>query len=276
MQLYALDQDEMPTVAMRASKGLDYTCLECGDKVRLRGGSKRQAHFYHVSPNGLCRSSGKTKAHLDAQNYLLSILPGAEMECRFKEIGRIADIAWHPEKIIYEIQCSPITAEEVAQRNSSYQSIGYQVIWIFHDLRYNQDNVTAAEYVLRSLPHYFMDLTKGEEPEIYDQLAVISRGWRQKRFDRLLVDPKSVIRAKDPSKSPIPLIRATKIYLAGGYNDLALKGDVRVMSAIAKFMETHREGDEEPLLCYLQRLFSRRIALPIKAIFRILLERACR
>ena len=50
---------------------------------------------------------------------------------------------------MFEIQCSPITAREIEERNSDYQSLGYQVIWILHDSLYNKGRLTAAEYFLQ-------------------------------------------------------------------------------------------------------------------------------
>ena len=80
------------------------------------------------------RAFGKGLVHLSVQNRILEMLPPneADMEVRFDTIGRIADVAWTSQKIVFEVQCATITAEEVMERNPSYASVGYDVVWILH------------------------------------------------------------------------------------------------------------------------------------------------
>jgi competence protein CoiA len=179
MHLFALDSQNKVIQASEALKQKDYFCLECQTLVRRRGGFFKQTHFYHLSPNRTCRQSGKSLEHLQLQNHMQSIFPNCQLEKPFKKVNRIADVVLEDHKIIFEIQCSPIEAKEVEQRNRDYQSMGYQVVWILHDMTYNKKRLTAAEYFLQDSPHYFSDMNEDGKGRIYDQWDVIKKGQRQ-------------------------------------------------------------------------------------------------
>jgi len=190
MQLYACDSNNRLTTADSAQKGVDYRCPECAGVVRVRKGSHKQPHFFHLTHNRNCRQSGKSAVHLAIQNHLLNILPKGEvsLECRFPEKGRIADVVWMPKRLIFEVQCSPISAEEVASRNSDYSQLGFQVVWLFHDFRFNSWRVTAAENSLWNRPFYYTNMNAKGEGIIYDQTCKIHQGVRRKRSQKSRVD----------------------------------------------------------------------------------------
>lgn len=180
MQIFALnDQDEV-VQASEAVKQQDYFCLECRGLLRLRSGQIRQGHFYHVRPNDSCRMHQKSLKHLQVQWRLLQLLGQEEcqLECRFPQVNRIADCVWLSEKIIFEVQCSPIPSEEVLQRNRDYSSQGYQVVWLLHDSCFNQVRLSAAEHALATSPHYFTDIDRNGKGVIYDQYAYVHKGVR--------------------------------------------------------------------------------------------------
>lgn len=176
MQRFAFDKNRQLTPAARAEKQQDYYCRECFAPVRLRQGLHRTTHFFHLK-NTLCRQGQKSQTHLRIQEYLQNILGREEalLEKQFPQIGRIADLVWEKEKIIFEIQCSPITPDEIAGRNSDYALQGYQVIWILHDRLYNRWRMTRAEVYLRDFPHYFSNMDASGRGGIYDQVDCISR-----------------------------------------------------------------------------------------------------
>jgi competence protein CoiA len=174
MQVYALNKDKMRVFVECAQKSEDYFCIECSEKVRVRGGPHKQLHFYHVLPKGECRLSGKSLEHLLIQNLISFQVHGAEQEVRFPKINRIADIAWNDYKIVFEVQCSPISQEEVKARNADYSAVGWSVIWILYDKLFNRKKVSAAEAYLLHHTHYFSDTAT-----IYDQAHVTRRGIRQ-------------------------------------------------------------------------------------------------
>lgn len=180
MQLYAHDESGSLVSCEQAVKHKDYFCLECTSIVHCRGGFIRHMHFYHVEPNRACRQNGKSLTHLQVQHQLKQILPHCLLEKPFPVINRIADVFWEPEKLVFEIQCSSITAREIEQRNKDYRSIGCRTIWILHDRHYNQTQLTAAEYYLQNSPHYFTSIDEEGQGMIYDQWDLIAKGKRLK------------------------------------------------------------------------------------------------
>jgi competence protein CoiA len=199
MQVYALNQNGKRIFAGSALRSEEYQCLECGLKVRVRKGLHRRAHFYHVSGQKSCRQSGKTKEHLDLQALLVTLLaPDADEEVAFSAIGRIADVACEKERIIFEIQCSPISAEEVKARIRDYESVGWRVIWILSSRTFSKYRASEAEVALLPHPHYF---AKGGR--IFDELSDIVGGVRRRRSERAFID-EILLEAMPPESNSCP------------------------------------------------------------------------
>ena len=190
MQLYAKDLKGGIVFVDHAERQKDYDCIECGSIVRVRGGMHRQNHFYHLEAHRLCHLNAKSMAHIQVQCYLQNLFSPENclLEHGFPEIRRIADVVWIPQRIIFEIQCSPITADEVEARNQDYGSIGYQVIWILHDRRFNQWRLTAAEKFLKGSPHYYTNIDAQGQGIIYDQYSLLDRGIRRVHLNPLDVN----------------------------------------------------------------------------------------
>lgn len=106
------------------------------------------------------------------------------IEKSFSPIHRVADVVWPAQKIIFEIQYSPISIHEVQTRNHDYQKMGYDVIWILHEHTFNRSYLTPVERFLRSQTHYFTNINALGHGEIYDQYAYIRRGRRVKKTPR--------------------------------------------------------------------------------------------
>ena len=125
----------------------------------------------------------RSLAHLAIQNHLKTLLSGSELEKEFSQINRIADVVWEERKIIFEIQVSPITLQEAQNRCHDYESLGYSLIWILHDKKFNKRLPGQAELFLRAKTSYFASGTF-----IYDQQEVIQEGVRAFRGPKLAVD----------------------------------------------------------------------------------------
>lgn len=175
MQRLAIDKNRKLIAAIHAEKQCDYYCRECGAAVRLRRGLHRTTHFFHLK-DSRCRQGGKSQIHLQVQEHLQKILGETAccLEKQFPQIGRIADVVWEDKKIIFEIQCSGITREEMTSRNADYAYLGYQVVWILHDRLYNRRKMTPVELYLRNWPHYFSNIDVSGKGGIYDQMDIIS------------------------------------------------------------------------------------------------------
>jgi competence protein CoiA len=198
MQIFALNNQNKVVQASEAAKKQNYTCLECRAPLRLREGEIRQAHFYHVQPNKKCSLHQKSLRHLQVQWRLQQLLGNCQLEVPFTAIKRIADVVWFDEKIVFEVQCSPITAQEVLQRNKDYNSQGFQVVWLLHDSRYNQWRISSAENALTCSPHYFTDIDRQGDGIIYDQYAYVYQGFRKEKTTKCPIDVTQVIRQIHP------------------------------------------------------------------------------
>ena len=194
MQIYALDHKSRSVHARAAERGISYTCPECSKEVRMRGGLARQPHFYHLFATS-CFLQGKSLTHLQIQYALQTMLSPEQtlLEHRFPQIGRVADVVWPAQKMVFEVQVSPIQPTEVLARNRDYAKEGYQVVWILHDRRFNRARLTGAEGALRFSPHYFTNINAFGKGFFYDQYAQIHFKRRKRRSQRFPVRFKLVL-----------------------------------------------------------------------------------
>lgn len=277
MQLYAFDAKKQLISAHHATKKTDYQCLECKQIVRLRGGPQRQRHFFHLEPTPFCRQHQKGPVHLQLQMYLLQRLPlgDCQLECSFPSINRIADVAWSSQKIIFEIQCSPITPEEVLARNRDYQKLGWQVVWILHDQRYNQMRLSAAEWALRSSPHFFSNMNHLGEGIIYDQFDICDKGIRLRRLPALPVNLTEVSSICQKQSYPLILLERR----AQTWN-LSFTGDLFGATSDCDYLNQAIEIEKDFYAASRRRLpfimWHKLIMRPYRIFFRFLLERMCR
>lgn len=170
MQFYAWDGKNQ-VFASEAQRGKNYRCPECLNPLRPRSGPHRQPHFYHLQKHPLCRQHKKSLTHLQIQLHLQQLLPSNEssLERPFPKIGRIGDVVWETRKIVFEIQCSPITLKEAQERCRDYRAAGFEIVWVLHKNRFNRRNLSAAEAFLRGSTCYFTDMDAKGNGEIFDQ-----------------------------------------------------------------------------------------------------------
>lgn len=167
MSLYAVDDGDLIHAA-EAEPGKMYSCLDCYGPVKVRCGRMRFSHFYHLKTTPSCRLYSKSENHLLAQLELQRLFPkGAlELEKPFPSIQRIADVCWEKEKIVFEIQCSLLSECDAMTRMRDYASVGYRVIWLLDDKKYNRRFCKPGERLLRQEGAYFLQVTPFE---VYDQ-----------------------------------------------------------------------------------------------------------
>ncbi|MDR3624141.1 MAG: competence protein CoiA family protein [Chlamydiales bacterium] len=178
MQLYALDENQKLLFVKDALKQKDYICIECGSNLRVRLGEQRHAHFYHPEKPLHCSQSGKSETHIALQLHLQKIIPACLLEKRMPSIGRIADVVWEEKKLIFEIQCSFISKQELLQRNLDYASLDYKVIWILHDKTFNKHTYLAAEKALIHHPFFRTNFNEKGYGIIYDQFDLCKNNLR--------------------------------------------------------------------------------------------------
>jgi competence protein CoiA len=287
MQLYALDQHNQIISSKQARKHQDYRCLECQGIVRVRQGDHRSHHFFHLKPEQSCRQEGKSLEHLQTQLYIQSILPEGEclLEHPFPPIKRIADAAWITKKIIFEVQCSPISWEELQKRNRDYASQGYQVVWILHQSRFNQWKLSAAELILDKSPHYYTNINQDGTGMIYDQFQMVQNGLRHRKLPAFPVDLSKPIFLPMDKNQTLPMFIQHRLK----FWPLCFSGDLMTQSlapseSFAVYLDSARILENEFLLndaslkglSFLKHLFYEYLLKPYDFIFKLLLEKACR
>lgn len=210
MQLFARTRSGARIFLSSAEKQCDYFCEECGGILHIRSGSHRQTHFYHLSPPVSCHQHSKSLPHIQTQLYLQRQLPQGEifLEHRFPAIGRIADAAWIPYQCVFEIQCSPISREEVLSRNSDYGKEGWQVIWLLHEKRFNRSvRSSRLDPVFETLPHYFTSINAEGKGCLYDQFSIWRKGYRTHKLNPL---PLALSPPQPFPSFPIPTLNLLK------------------------------------------------------------------
>ncbi len=212
MQLYGQEEDGQLIAAFHAIPSQNYLCPECRGLLRVRGGKHRHLHFFHLNASPHCQQSGKSMRHLQVQYFLQRHLPGTILlERPFPSIGRIADVVWEEEAIVFEVQCSPISEKEVLARNQDYLAAGYLVIWILHDLRFGSPFFSAAEHALQASPHYRTTLDADGCGIFYDQIF-LEKGGRKVQASPLLSLSLERLWRRTSSLSPLRSMTAWESY----------------------------------------------------------------
>ncbi len=284
MQLYALNGEGQIIHACQAIKQVNYFCLECSQVIRMRGGPYRQTHFYHLEPPLACRQSQKGLIHLHLQMYFLRQLSpdDCQLEVRFPSIQRVADVAWPSQKIIFEIQYSPISGQEVLERNRDYQKAGWEVIWILHEERYNKTRLSSAEIALCSSPHFFTNMNREGKGILYDQFEICHQGIRFKRLPPLPIHiHKEAIRPISTLSWPLKMLKKRALNWK-----LSLEGDLFSLAEQEPFSAYLKQADAWEKQFYPPvssrwrflwvQLWKRAIYDPYHTLFRFILERMCR
>ncbi len=191
MALYALDEDDLIS-ASDATPGKIYWCADCFGPVKKRQKRSHLAHFYHLKTSPSCRLYSKSEDHLVAQVELQKRFPKGEIQIEkpFAQISRIADACLEKEKIIFEIQCSPMSEKEAEMRFSDYGSLGYDVVFLLDDKRYNRRFLRPEEKYLRQRGAYFLSIRRSL---VYDQFEIFSDGRRVKRGKMFPLDLSKVL-----------------------------------------------------------------------------------
>jgi len=161
------------SLLIQARKDQKIRCL-CGKPLTFVDATVKIPHFRHRRGNCLVIGAERdTETHNHGLEYLGQLLrkslSGAtvEKERTFKvRLGlRRSDIfAKLPDgkTICYELQCSPLSLAEFAERIAAYRSLGHRVVWIFgpdaSGIRITpittrfEDLLTGLPYALKELP----------------------------------------------------------------------------------------------------------------------------
>ena len=87
-------------------------------------------------------------------------------------------------------------ADSVAAGTDDYHLLGYDVVWILHDQRYNQRRLTALEASMTHTPHYYSNMNAKGKGFIYDQWQWVEKGLRKERLKALPIEITKVYRSR--------------------------------------------------------------------------------
>lgn len=166
------DRNEI-AIALRLEQE-NYVCPYChvlhgkNEPVSLVNDPSKQLYFRHSSSGGdrQCAKAGKSEDHLRLQIEFSQWLEDegygfCELEKRFPEIGRIADIYLEGDngyQAVYEVQLSAIRSDVLEQRTSDYQELGLDVFWLLGKKAKTQENLSWCDRNLgRAIAISFQD-----------------------------------------------------------------------------------------------------------------------
>jgi competence protein CoiA len=188
----------------------------------VREGFFKKRHFYHLKGHRCSFGGGKTLEHLEIQKYICSEVPQIQMEVAFPIILRIADLYWPSLKLVFEIQCSPISKKELASRNRDYSRIGITVIWIFHERRFNRRFASPSERFARKKVAYYTNINSKGRGFIYDQANRRSFFKKPRKYPIKIDHP--IFPLQPP---PITFRDASSLYFTNDLVDRILRGHFR-------------------------------------------------
>ncbi|MBS0624709.1 MAG: hypothetical protein JSS32_01505 [Verrucomicrobia bacterium] len=257
MALYALDSEGVVSADEAPDRG-QYWCLECNSPVQVRQGQRRR-HFYHVKTSPSCRLYSKSEDHLLLQLEIKNLFAKEEihLERPFVSIGRLADACWERCKIVFEIQCSQLSASEARSRIHDYASVGYSVVWLLDDRLFNRRILRPGELQLRQHLCYYVKFRRTTRSFFYDQFEVFQGNRRLKRGSRLSVQlpaPRQMPRSL-PDRLPQQIlnrIHHSRLFFQGDLIHKALLSQRVRPLAIAmqnwRFIEDSTPQDPTPTL----------------------------
>lgn len=176
---------------------------------------------------------GKSTEHFLIQQQICQLLPSQQihLEWSFPAIKRRADVFWAKENIVFEIQCSPLTFEDIQQRSADYKRLALQVVWLFDKRLFGAPRPSELMRNLGKYPHYFFD-----ERGFFDRLVLF--GCRKAFF--LEHDLKISLEKPQPmySKKTRSLTLASRtqrsLYFAGDFFDLYQNNPERLHQLLHK------------------------------------------
>ena len=125
---YAVDTDHKRVYADMASPSENYFCSICKNKVILKSGSIREAHFAHTSNE--CTDTWTyemSEWHQRMQRYFRR--ETTEVVVSHCDVKHRADVL--EGNTVIEFQHSPISSEEFIDRNNFYRLLRLNIAWVF-------------------------------------------------------------------------------------------------------------------------------------------------
>jgi competence protein CoiA len=139
--------------------------------------------------------------HQSVQSHIYELIPKGEAFIEHRFPGHTADLFWQPKKIVFEIQCSPISIDIAVARTNDYKKMGFHLVWILHQKSFNKSYLTLAELYLRKLGNcYYTNISTTGHGYIYDQKEELKNNKRISRSKESIIDLKIPIIGRNSLK----------------------------------------------------------------------------
>jgi competence protein CoiA len=125
--LVAHDATNVRVCGWDADRHHPYHCPGCQQPVRCKQGAKVVWHFAHLSRDD-CDLDGESVRHMEIK-ALVARRWRADLEVPLGK--RRADAVVETRKLVLEVQCSPMSADEWDARERDYRAMGYKVAWVW-------------------------------------------------------------------------------------------------------------------------------------------------
>ncbi|MDR3156321.1 MAG: hypothetical protein LBT69_00140 [Lactobacillales bacterium] len=131
----ALDETEKFVIASeKLDKNQNFLCPVCRKSVQLKMGTHSRPHFAHFTKSiHTKKREGETNEHREGKETLYywsrqKTEINVELEPYISSIDQRPDVLIES-KLAFEIQCSPISIQQLTKRCVEYQKIGISPIW---------------------------------------------------------------------------------------------------------------------------------------------------
>jgi len=143
-----LSDEEWAGLQLRHKKGLTVTMACCGAPGHLRTSGKGTRHFYHAPDSG-CRYAEESKEHLEIKYKIYQTCQSENWETSVEFPS--PDRAWISDvyavrdgrKVVFEVQVSAITPEELEERDRKYRVLGIESYWLLDNFLGKSRDFTA-------------------------------------------------------------------------------------------------------------------------------------
>jgi competence CoiA-like predicted nuclease len=225
--------------AAAARRGGAFYCPSCLKPLVLKKGRVVVHHFAHKPPVMCDWARGETLAHLEAKSVVHKALTArgvrAELEYSLETLpgDRRADVmAWSPkgQMIAIELQHTPISADEIAERAFAYARAGAAQMWISflaasvwnEALEKEDGSWLVRRYAPKQFEHWIEGLTAKAGRWMYDPQS--RHFWLAKMARHEILEEETIWYAP----GGIEHYRAARKRVSKKYRDLILRGPFKM------------------------------------------------
>ncbi|WP_176694505.1 competence protein CoiA [Paraliobacillus sp. PM-2] len=158
-------------VALSLKSKHPFYCPCCKERVNIRIGDKRIAHFAHQRKSACAFSQGEGEYHeqgkIDLYDWLLAQGYYVELEKYLPQIKQRPDLLLfhNNKKIAIEFQCASIPIKQLISRTAGYQKLGIIPIWVLGGNRMRRRN--HQQLYLTPTEHHFIHQFKANLPTYF-------------------------------------------------------------------------------------------------------------